>query len=936
MRYITSILSLIAYKLNKNNRSKLFLKKSLSGKLNEKEPVLSVFIRTNEHKYLIDFLKTSEQIEQIYRFSLLARVFSNQKEYKKAFDLIKNIENKDLLPQQVKLSYILKDLDYLNKLNINNVDIFFFLDNHQKEKLINYLSFHDKEELTLRLINKSSGNHEELINLLETYSRNTLELYKWDPFKKNYLEIEKDPLPMELPSINQKLNLLDKRFKLIGHIHLINKFSMDSNYKPMLEKLSVPILNAEPSYFKYLEKEALENLQFNFEYEEKGKDVLSYYLDNYKQHPRETIDYFLKSLPFLPSHRRYSTFLSNALIDGVLDVENPEIKKWISRTNKNIEIFFDKDLFINRGVNESIDKYIRENLKKSHQEIIYKKVISQIVASDDLCTLPVNLVRYLDKNPKVFNIIVLWKHYLSINNNFKEENVSKNLDGSTLLKVYLYFAKLFFMKGQIHKSLDMTKKAHALSSINHQVFRNYIRIYNHSGNIRERFKYLQLMKTHYPSKIYGNEYEMAEQEYELLNHTWFPSIANNNIDSRNFKYENRVLFVLNKAYPTINGYTVRSDEIIQALGNLDFQPIISTKLGWSPTLEGDFKPKQYKNGYPVYYLDKVEDFLPYKTPIKVYFQQYTEEILEIIKSEQPNYIYAASNFQNALPSLAVGKSLDIPTIYEVRGMWQYTQSTKNPYFFESERFFLHEKYEIECCKLADRITCICESLKTYLVDRGIDENKIDIISNGVNTQELFPLEKNLELCEKYDLQNKVVVGFVGSITDYEGIDFIIDAIKYINENKLYEKEFAFLIVGDGKYKAVLQSKVVQLGMEKNILFLGKVPREQISLIYSLIDIAPFPRIDVPLCQLVTPLKPYEAMAFSKKVLVSDVDALKEMVIPNINGIIFKANDTKDLARALLEIVDNSSISSKARNWVINNKDWSVIGAQLKNVFEKMK
>lgn len=936
MIYINSLLSYLDYKSNNLRRSEKFFKKSLSGQIGKKEPVLSLFLRSNEHFYLINLLKSIDNINSIYKKSLIAKVYSHQKDYSESFRLIKKIDNKEILKQQINLAYTLRDIKYINQLSLNNIDVLNYLSDEQINKFIQYLTYYEKEELCIRLINQSSLNHKLLFKVMESASKNTLEQYKWVPFKKKYLSIIENPQPNELFNIFEKLEKLDQKFKIIGHIHLINNFYMYHDYQKLLNEVSVPVLNEEPNYFNYIKKEAFETLDFDFSFESDNDNLLSYYLANYKYHPNQTINYFIKTLPYLTSNSKYSFFLSKALNDKVLSIDNPAIKKWIQRTNKNLDIFFNKHLFINPEVNKQIDKFVGLNLDNQQKTLIYTKVISQLVKNDELLTLPTYFVEYLESNKKkVFNLITLIKHYYAISSVDNLYKILNDVKKSTLFRVYLNMARVFFKNSMIKEALDITYEAEKISKIDHQVFRNYIRIYHFSGNITKRSKYLKLMKLHFPEKLYGNELEMAVHEEELLTDIWRPYTKHNlSSCTKNKANGNKILFVLNKAYPAINGYTVRSDEIIQTLNKLNFEPVIATRLGWSPLSENFTKPKKYKNGFNVYYIDQSDEYLTYKTPLKDYFQKYAEEIEKIILKESPNYIYAASNFQNALPSLVVGENYNIPTIYEVRGMWQYTQSAKNPYFYQSERFYLHEKYEIECCKLANRVTCICDSLKKYLIERGVDATKIDVISNGVNTDELKPIPRDKKLEKQYNLSNKIVVGFVGSITDYEGLDYLLEAVKLINEKKLYRKEFVLLIVGEGNYMDTLRSKARQLKLDNQVKFVGKVSREMIPKIYSLIDIAPFPRIDIDLCQLVTPLKPYEAMSFSKKVLVSDLSALKEMVIPNVNGMVFKSNDLYDLVSALIEIVDKDKISNQSREWVKTNKDWDVIGKHLQFVLNK--
>src|SRR5699024_10925699 len=209
---------------------------------------------------------------------------------------------------------------------------------------------------------------------------------------------------------------------------------------------------------------------------------------------------------------------------------------------------------------------------------------------------------------------------------------------------------------------------------------------------------------------------------------------------------------------------------------------------------------------------------------------------KIINDVKPSVIHAASNFQNALPGLKLAKELNIPSVYEVRGLWHHTQASKREEFYNSERFNFQEKYEIVCCHTADQVICISDSLKAYLVERGINEEKITVIPNGVDTLSLQSRPKNTEIINKYQLKNAYVLGFVGSITNYEGLDLVVRAIEKINKHELYNKPLKLLIVGEGQYKERLSMLVEELSLNEHVIFTGKVSREQVPEFYSVMDI----------------------------------------------------------------------------------------------------
>src|SRR5699024_5855549 len=164
---------------------------------------------------------------------------------------------------------------------------------------------------------------------------------------------------------------------------------------------------------------------------------------------------------------------------------------------------------------------------------------------------------------------------------------------------------------------------------------------------------------------------------------------------------------------------------------------------------------------------------------------------------------------------------------------------------------------------------------------------------------------------------------------------IIDTVEALNNSNEFTERFKLLVVGDGQHRATLQRKVLNQNLSDDIIFTGKVPFETVKDYYSVIDIAPFPRQDKLVCQLVTPIKTYEAMAMGKRVIVSDVNALKEMVIDQVNGVYFEADNQEAFEEAVISVLNNDSIGESAREWVVDNRDWSVLLKKLVKVYEKL-
>src|SRR5699024_3537268 len=414
--------------------------------------------------------------------------------------------------------------------------------------------------------------------------------------------------------------------------------------------------------------------------------------------------------------------------------------------------------------------------------------------------------------------------------------------------------KFLFNTKNYNQSLKEIEKAYDIKPNNPDVLRGLIRAHHILGGVTKRYEFLVKMKRYAPARIFPGEFQMAEQEYRLLRNHW--QLPEKLMHVQAGQDKNKILYVLNKALPAVNGYTIRSNEIIKRVKDKGYTPVITTRLGWSPVHENYEIPERNINDIETYYIDKSDRYLTNKTPILKYFDAYAIEIKNIIEKERPSIIHAASNFQNALPALKLGKSMNIKTVYEVRGMWHHTQSSKIEGFQNSDRFNLQEQQEFHCCEVADEVFCISKSLKKYLIEHGIEESKITVIANGVDTTAITPVEKNEKISGEYNLKQYHVIGFIGSITSYEGLDLVIRALKELNNRTDLEKKFKLLIVGDGQYRGYLQNLTEDLNLQDYVIFTGRVSHEDISKYYSVIDVAPFARTADLVCRLVTPLKTY--------------------------------------------------------------------------------
>jgi glycosyltransferase involved in cell wall biosynthesis len=312
-----------------------------------------------------------------------------------------------------------------------------------------------------------------------------------------------------------------------------------------------------------------------------------------------------------------------------------------------------------------------------------------------------------------------------------------------------------------------------------------------------------------------------------------------------------------------------------------------------------------------------------KIPLDEYLDRYTAHLGRIVEEVRPSILHAASNFVNGCVAAAVGRAYGIPVVYEVRGFWEMTRASLEPGFTNSLLFRSHRRLETQALETADAVVCISEGLKREIEQRGVAAEKIWIVPNGVECSIFSPRPKDPALVAALGLKEKIVVGYLGSLEAYEGLDVLLQACAMLLRHKLPLK---VVIGGDGAAKKKLEQVAKTLSLEEAVHFAGHLSQTEVLRYYSVLDICPFPRRDVPVCHLVPPLKPYEAMAMEKAVVVSDVEALREMVQEGKTGLVCQADEVESLAATIARLAEEpqfrKQISARGRAWVAANRDWS--------------
>ncbi|WP_169331842.1 glycosyltransferase family 4 protein [Robiginitomaculum antarcticum] len=407
--------------------------------------------------------------------------------------------------------------------------------------------------------------------------------------------------------------------------------------------------------------------------------------------------------------------------------------------------------------------------------------------------------------------------------------------------------------------------------------------------------------------------------------------------------KNTVLYLLHNSLPiNSGGYATRTHGILTGLARAKFKVKGVTRLGFPQ----DRGKKYNAQTYPDFDIIEGVDYLRLQSdvyglgrlPMRDYIDHNIHAHRALIETHKPAIIHGASNFINGVTATALARLYGLISIYEVRGLWEITRMSREPEYEGTDAFNLYVRMETEACRNADHCFAITGALKNEMVRRGVDADKITIIPNGVDTSRFNPMNKDEDLkAELGFAPDDLIVGYIGSIVDYEGLDYLMMALSLIK--KQGHKHIKALIVGDGDRLDEIKALSQKLKLNDLVLFTGRIPHDDVERHYSIVDIAPFPRKGMPVCEMVSPLKPFEAMAMGKPVIISNVAAMKEFVIDGQTGIIIEKDNPQSLSEGILRLALDESLristANQALKFVREERDWRVISEKIAAVYRRL-
>jgi len=314
---------------------------------------------------------------------------------------------------------------------------------------------------------------------------------------------------------------------------------------------------------------------------------------------------------------------------------------------------------------------------------------------------------------------------------------------------------------------------------------------------------------------------------------------------------------------------------------------------------------------------------------------FATRIEQVAREWKPDVLHAPSPALCGLAALRAGKRLDIPVVYEIRAFWEDAAVGNGTGRENSPRYWITRQLENRVVAGADAVVTICTGLREDLIARGVSPAKLSIMPNGVDLA-LFgqPLDRDAAFAESLGLGGGPVIGFLGSFYPYEGLDDMIAAMPAIVARV---PDARLLLVGGGPAEQALRAQAAASPAAASIHFVGRVPHHEVERYYALVDVVCYPRKAMRLTELVTPLKPLEAMAQGKLVAASAVGGHRELIEHDVTGMLFPPDDPAGLADSMVALLADRvgwpHRRAVARAFVERAHDWAINVARYLPVYQ---
>ena len=388
----------------------------------------------------------------------------------------------------------------------------------------------------------------------------------------------------------------------------------------------------------------------------------------------------------------------------------------------------------------------------------------------------------------------------------------------------------------------------------------------------------------------------------------------------NSRPRTRILHVLDHSLPIGSGYSYRSRSIVTVQKRLGLEPVVLT----SPKHGSEFDGRERVDGITHYRTGRAGGRVPFARELLL-MVRLASRIIRVARAEGAELIHAHSPSLNGLSALWAGRRLGLPVVYEVRTLWEDAAVNHRTFTEGSLRYRVSRALETAVLRRADRVVAICEGIRSEVISRGIPSKRVTVVPNGVEAEWLEPRDRANDLATQLELGAGPVFGYIGSFSRYEGLPFLIEAMPELLARFPGAR---LLLVGGGRDEQAVHAAARRVGSA--VVLPGRVPQERVRDIFTLLDVFVLPRRRIRLTELVTPLKPLEAMAMGVPVLASDIGGHAELISDGETGLLFKAESSESLVEQAVRLGGDlrlrAGLAAGGRRWIEAERTWDRIVA----------
>lgn len=396
-----------------------------------------------------------------------------------------------------------------------------------------------------------------------------------------------------------------------------------------------------------------------------------------------------------------------------------------------------------------------------------------------------------------------------------------------------------------------------------------------------------------------------------------------------------VLHVAYNALPEVQaGYTLRTHGIARAQAQAGLDVIVVTRPGFPVDTGAIAAPREVALDGVRYV--RLLPLRPLPTVAGERLDRYADAVTDLAREIGADVIHAHSRHDNAQAAVVAGRRLGIPVVYEVRGFIEETWRSRggDP---RADEYRLFKRAETECMLAADAVVTLSGSMRDDIVARGVPAGRVSVIGNAVGEGFLAAVPDPSDVRDELGFSpDDVVYGVVSTLNDYEGIDLLVAAVERLRATAGHEQA-RLLVVGGGPAEADLRAAAARVG-HGTVVLTGRVPHEDVRRYHAAIDVFCVPRRDTPVTRLVPPLKPVEALATGRPIVVSDLPPLRELVEACEAGLVAAPDDVDAWVTAMLRLYaphDRSDFGARARRWATQHRTWTAASDRYAQIYREL-